>query len=41
MAILAAHATGWGYAELMELDLDELRSVIDLAVDIGLLLGRS
>lgn len=37
MTVLAANVTGWSYAELMDLDLEELRSVIDLAVDAGLL----
>lgn len=37
MAVLAASITGWSHAELMELDLCELRSVIDIGEQAGFL----
>ena len=37
MVVLAAHVTGWSYAELMDLDLQDLRCVMDLSLDVGLL----
>ena len=40
MAMLAASVTGWSHAELMEMEIVELRRLISLATDAGFLERR-